>query len=451
MEIELKPVPWPSFFADETLPLILPEEYDRRMNALYESAGVDWVAVYADREHYANLTFLLNFDPRFEEALLLLGKDGKRILLVGNEGLIYLSVLGTAVEVELCQSFSLNAQPRDTAPNLKKVLTRLGVNSNQTVALAGWKYLEPEETGDVNRPSFVPAFIVECFDSVANKVVDCTRLLMHPENGLRTLNSAAQIAAFEWAARQASAAVFRIVRGARPGMSEMQAMRLMDYCGLPMSMHPIFVAGTGPLNGMRSPGGNKIAYGDGVSTAVGYWGSLVCRAGMMLGEVDESFFQSIAAPYFKAISTWYQTMRLGITGDEVFNTISQTFEGSILRSTLNPGHLISLDEWQHSPIRPGSTERIRSGMVFQSDIIPSPMPAGRMMNCEDTVAIADETLRAGLKAEYPQLWDRVTQRREFMTHFLGIQLAEELLPLTDGTLYLPPFWLVPNLVCVIAR
>jgi hypothetical protein len=36
-----------------------------------------------------------------------------------------------------------------------------------------------------------------------------------------------------------------------------------------------------------------------------------------------------------------------------------------------------------------------------------------------------------------------------MCQGLGIQLAEELLPLSDSTAYLPPFWLAPDLVCAV--
>jgi len=43
------------------------------------------VAVYADREHFANIAFLSGFEPRFEEALLLLGPDRRHVLMVGNE------------------------------------------------------------------------------------------------------------------------------------------------------------------------------------------------------------------------------------------------------------------------------------------------------------------------------------------------------------------------------
>ena len=43
------------------------------------------VVVYADREHSANLAYLTGFDPRFEEALLIVGPAGDPTLLVGNE------------------------------------------------------------------------------------------------------------------------------------------------------------------------------------------------------------------------------------------------------------------------------------------------------------------------------------------------------------------------------
>jgi hypothetical protein len=48
------------------------------------------VLVYADREHFANLTWLVNYDPHFEEGLLVLGRNGQRTLIVGNEGLGHL-------------------------------------------------------------------------------------------------------------------------------------------------------------------------------------------------------------------------------------------------------------------------------------------------------------------------------------------------------------------------
>ena len=47
--------------------------------------GFDRLVVYADREHSANLAFLTGFDPRFEEAMLVVGPAGDPLILVGNE------------------------------------------------------------------------------------------------------------------------------------------------------------------------------------------------------------------------------------------------------------------------------------------------------------------------------------------------------------------------------
>jgi hypothetical protein len=452
MNIVLKQVPMPEFqFVEETL-LVPGEEYERRLAALVEAAGSDWVLVFGDREHYANLTYLVNYDPRFEEGLLVLGSNGKRVLVVGNEGMGYLPILPATVEVELCQTFSLNSQPRSKVPRLKDVLVKIGISAGQSVSVVGWKYLESYETDDDQAPAFIPTFYIDVLRGLVGpggNLVDATWLMMHPEKGQRATNSADQIAAFEWGARNTSAAVFSILRGTRPGMSEMQAMQLMHYAGQPLTMHPIFVSGKGDINGLRSASAKIIEYGDAVSTGLGYWGSLSCRAGMLLGQPDPSYFERVAVPYFKVVVTWHQTIRLGVPGKAVFQAVTQAFEGSGLHSALNPGHLTSFEEWLSSPIRPDSEEKIRSGMVLQSDIIPTPLPAGQLINCEDTVAVADVPLRAELKANYPALWGRVERRRQMMNVALGIRLAEELLPLTDGTAYLPPFWLASEMVCAV--
>ena len=45
------------------------------------------------------------------------------------------------------------------------------------------------------------------------------------------------------------------------------------------------------------------------------------------------------------------------------------------------------------------------------------------------------------------MWQRIQARRRLMMDELGLHLAEEILPLSDGAAYLPPFWLAPELVC----
>jgi len=69
-------------------PEIPPPLYANRVERLRERAEVrryDRLVIYADREHSANLAYLTGFDPRFEEALLVLGSEGQPAILVGNE------------------------------------------------------------------------------------------------------------------------------------------------------------------------------------------------------------------------------------------------------------------------------------------------------------------------------------------------------------------------------
>ncbi len=453
MKITLNAIRFPTFATvQEERPSIPASEYVTRLEALYERAQCDWVVVYGDREHYANLVYLANLDPRFEEALLLLGPEDQRYLVLGNEDSGYTSVVPYEIETLLCQSFSLPGQKRDSAPRLDLVLHAAGLRPGDTVGVVGWKYLEPPECSDPGEPAFVPAFILRAIRQVIlpqGRLRDITSLVTHPEGGLRSANSAAQIAAFEWAARLSSAGVFNILRGSRPGMTEYDACRLMNYAGYELSVHPILASSKTALNGLRSPTAKIIDYGDAISCAIGLWGSLSCRAGLMVGSPIQSFFDQVISPYFTAVATWYQTVHIGIDGGTVSRAVSEAFGPSRVGPALNPGHLGSFDEWSHTPIRPGSPDRLCSGAVFQVDIIPTPMLPGEALNCEDTVAIADAGLRAELRAHYPEMWQRIQARRELIIEQIGIPLAEEILPLTDGTACLPPFWLADRLVCTV--
>jgi hypothetical protein len=434
-------------------PPIPADEYAHNCAALYDAAGADWVVVYGDREHAANLSFLCGFDPRFEEALLLLGPGGRRVLVVGNEGLGYVGVVPIAVEVSLAQSLSLLGQDRGSAPRLGGLLAELGIAEGQQVAVVGWKYLIASETNDPSAPAFVPAFLVDLLRRLVGpggRLFDATHLLMHSSTGLRAISSVAQIAIAEWAATRAASAVMRIIKGTRPGMSEREAASLMGYEGDPLTCHMMLSADSGPIVGLRSPRARRIAEGDGVTTAIGFRGSLCSRAGLVRATADAAFSEQFVAPYFQMLSSWWQAIRIGVSGGELHATVMAACAGSAIRPALNPGHLTADDEWVHSPVRPGSKEQIASGMLFQCDIIPTPLPAGQALNCEDTLAIADGALRAALQAGHPELWQRVQQRRQFMREALGITLAEEILPLSNTAAYLPPFWLQSELVCTVA-
>jgi hypothetical protein len=438
--IRLEEIGVPELLVPERQPVVPREEYERRIAALRERVDADAIVVYGDREHFANLSFLCGIDPRFEEALLVLG-DGRPALVLGTEGLALAAFAQIDADVLHCPSLGLMGQDRSQGLRLDEALRRAGVRGR--TAIVGWKYFEPEERLGIA----APAFLVD----LLGDPVDATAALMSPRDGLRTVSSAEQIAAFEWAAARASRAVFDVVRAARPGMTEREAVAAMGYAGEQLSAHVMSASGPG-LVGLRSPGDRRLERGDPMSLAIGYWGGLCCRAGVLDDDArglrggpsppqarawaDEYLERAIS--YWRAIAVWWESIRIGAEGGEIDARIR-----GLVEPALNPGHLGHLDEWVHSPIRPGSTDPIRSGMLLQCDVIPA-WPA----NCEDTLAVADAELRAALDLE---LLARIEARRAFMRERLGIELADEVLPLSAAPAYFPPFWLSADRALVKVR
>lgn len=450
MRIELAHVPAPTFGASERPPTVGADELGRLCDETLRRAGTDWVVVHADREHAANLVFLTGFDPRFEEAALVLGPGGVRTLLVGNEGVSYARVAPLACDVVLAQSFSLMGQDRTVSPRLDDVLRGLGLGAGAAVGIVGWKHLGPDEVDDPTRPAFVPAMLVDAVAAVTGRApLDVTHVLMHPATGLRAVNSADRIAAFEWAAVRAGEAVRRIVAGTRPGMSEFAAAGLMGFEGEPLSAHVMLATGRDAIVGLRSPSAKRIAEGDAATTAIGYWGGLSCRAGLVAHAEEGAFLDEVVRPYFGAIATWYASVRLGVAGGAVHERVTRAFDGARFGSMLNPGHQVSIEEWLHTAIRPGSADVIASGNAYQIDIIPSPLAPGEALNCEDTVAIADVALRDELAERHPDVWARIVARQAFLRDTLGLEVADEVLPLSATPAHLAPFWLDAETACVV--
>jgi len=439
------------------LPRIAAAEFARRRAALCEAVGTDWIAVYGDREHFANIAFLCGFDPRFEEALLLLAED-RALLAVGNEGAVYAELAAHGVEIVLCPSLSLMGQDRRRGQTVPALLRGAGIQKGDSVGVVGWKTFAPEEWESPTPAIAAPAFFVDALRDAAGDpelVTDATGALMSSAGGLRAGNGADQLAAFEWAAARASACVARITTSARPGLTELDAVAAMGYAGEPLSAHVMFASGPEVAIGLRSPTERPLELGDAVTTAVGFWGGLSARAGLLahgpedLSAESDGYLEQMAVPYWRAIATWYETVRIGIGGAEIQGAVEEALAGAFAPA-LNPGHLIHLDEWLDSPVYPGSTETLVSGMALQCDIIPDTTRPGWAANCEDTVAVADEALRAELSKRHPEAWSRVLARRRFLEEHLGIDIADELLPLSSTPARFSPFWLSPGFALVYA-
>ena len=91
-QARLVDVALPDFGMPVTEPLLPPSIYaDRveRLRAAMDERGYDHVVVWGDREHSANIAYLTGFDPRFEEAVLIVGPTNgpasDPAILLGNE------------------------------------------------------------------------------------------------------------------------------------------------------------------------------------------------------------------------------------------------------------------------------------------------------------------------------------------------------------------------------
>ena len=424
-------------------------EFEARIAALQAAVDADWIVVYGDREHNANLIFLCNLDPRFEEALLVIGPH-TRTLVLGKEDVGYVPIVPIEVDVVLCPTFSLMGIDRGGGPTFEQTLRDLGIGGGAQIGVVGWKALLPQEWNGRTPAIFVPAFFVDTLREIAGEsgtVFDATTALTSPRTGLRTVSSADQIAVFEWGASRCSAWVHAIIGAARPGASEHDAFRAAEWSGEPLSLHPVFASGPDVAVGLRSPSSRRLELGDAAVACIGLWGGNCARGGIVAGSAgdltaaSEGYLERLAMPYWRAIATWYETLAVGIAGAEVFDTVTALLAAEEFASSLNPGHLIHYEEWLDSPIRAGSDDPIASGMVLQSDIIPTGIRPGWTVNCEDTVAIADAALRSELETRHPALWARVRARQEYRRSQLGIPLRDEVLPLSCTAAYFRPFWL----------
>jgi hypothetical protein len=149
----------------------------------------------------------------------------------------------------------------------------------------------------------------------------------------------------------------------------------------------------------------------------------------------------LVGPYFEAVAEWYGALRIGQTGGALHEIIQRRLGDPFFGIFLNPGHQLHLDEWVNSPIAPGSTIELRSGMALQVDIIPATGTEYFTTNIEDGIALADAGLRAELATRYPQTWERIQARRRFMEDALGIALHPDVLPFSNIAAWLPPFLL----------
>ncbi|MCC6457763.1 MAG: M24 family metallopeptidase [Caldilineaceae bacterium] len=436
-------------------PSIPAAQYEDRINAMRsraEANQVDVIVVYADREHSANLAFLTGFDPRFEEALLLIAGGQRPLLLVGNEGWDYAAVSPVELDVQLYQPFSLLGQDRSRSKPLAEIMGSMGIRKGTRVGVVDWKYFDEDAGADAPLWINAPAYLVDMLRQLTGEpVLNVTDWLMDEADGLRAVNSVEQLASFEFSATSISNAMRRLLRALQPGRAEIEVMRAAQLPGLPHSMHPIIISGPRTALSLASPSMRRLQLGDPVSCALGVWGALNARAGFLVHDASElppaiqDYVDRLVKPYFAAVAEWYSTVGIGVTGGEMYALVKRHLGDPFFGVGLNPGHLIHLDEWVNSPIFAGSTQELRAGMALQVDIIPATHSPYFSTNIEDGIALADAPMRQAFATQFPEAWGRIQARRNFMEDKLGIKLKPEVLPFSNLSAHLTPYLLSPNM------
>ncbi|MES2915032.1 MAG: hypothetical protein V4753_07930 [Pseudomonadota bacterium] len=454
----LQRMDWPDNGTPDLPPVFSLPEAEARLQAVRAAmarAGHAALVIYGDREHAANLHWLTGFDPRFEEAVMVV-TEGDALLIAGNECLAYTVVsplvVAGLVRTGLCASLSLPSQPRDSR-RLWEWLNGI-IPAASSVGAVGWKWFEAEELPPGADPTLaldIPAFVADPLRDRAARVENATALFMHPGHGLRARASVDDIARLEFSNHMAASALRRMVFAFQEGTTDFAAVEAARIGGLPLGCHVTFAMGDTP--GLSGPIGDRIVKGRPASFNIAHWGANICRAGWMArgaGDLPASaagYLEELVFPYARAMSDWCAMMRPGVPGGSVWAMIHDRLPPEF-GVTLNPGHLIGLDEWMSSPIMQGSVIPLASGMAMQMDVIPA-HPRWGSTRMEDGYVLADEQLRAALARAHPNVARRSAARAEFMGRVIGMEVPASLLPLADTCGIIAPWLLDPAQVVVL--
>lgn len=457
-DIELRKTPAPPSFTD-VAPVPLSDETilarKSRLLARMADEGFDALVIYADKEHGGNFEYLTGFVPRFEEALLVLHASGEASLILGNENLKmakHCRIPAAALHTPL---FSLPDQPMGNDRPLAAVLGEAGLAPAAKVGLVGWKMFTSGAAD--NRLCFdLPWFMVDAVKRCVSPqaALENAAHLFIGDGGVRTVNGANEIAHYEYGANLASGCILAALDAVAPGVREVELGALLSAEGQYHSVVSIAAAGERFQKANFYPTWKRLERGQPLSLTTGFRGGLSSRTGFIIEDEAElpaaqsDYLTRVVKPYFAAVVTWLEQIRIGMPGGELYALIERALPKDRYGWHLNPGHLCAEEEWMSSPIYAGSPRRLCSGMILQIDIIPS-VPGYTGTSCEEGVALADAALRAQIAADYPALWSRIAARRAYIRDVLNIDLPDEVIPLSSAVAYLRPFLLAreKSLVC----
>ena len=454
--ISLQEINLPEFGKCAELPEIPPSVFEQRFTATIaqmKELGYEFLLVFADREHNANLQYLTNLDPRFEEALLLIDTHGNRKLLLGNECMGYTRIVPIPLDFELYQPFSLMGQDRSKSRELKTIFTEFGIHTGSKIGCAYYKTMDEKNKKLLE----IPAYLADTVKRLIGKtgiLTNANGIFMDNKTGLRHHNCLEELVRMEWASCRSSESIKNVVKNVKVGMREYELAAFYRTDGLTLNCHPMVSTGEKAKIGLSSPSAKQVELGDAFTSALGIQGSLTCRAGFVaenneqLPEHTREFFEAFWRNYFETVVTWYENIGIGVKTATVCKKVEAVRDKNLFDFAVNTGHTIHLEEWLNSPFTKDSKIELYSTMALQMDIIPVSKGAFVCANMEDGVVLADAELRAAWAERFPASWQRIVARRNFMINTLGIKIKEEVLPMSNIPAYYAPYFLNHTLVAV---
>lgn len=420
------------------------EDYQLRLGALtsrMREKSVTHVLIYGDRENFAHIEYFSGYDCRFEEALLIVDDGGRISIAAGNEGISQTYPIPYDVTVYLYQNFSLQGQPRDRSERLSVILGKCGITKESKVGVVGYKYFNP---GDIStEPDYtfdIPVYILDEIYEAADKkaVVNFTREITGFPDGIRmTIRTAKEIAWIENAGNHTAAVAQRMLKSLKPGMSEREAA-ISGCSGFgPVTIHPIVNFGAEKVRiGVASPTDRTLEAGDVCGLCYATRGNLTSRVGVAAYD-GESVKEELKPHmdfyryYWETLAMWLENVRVGAKCGELYEMAANRLGKPEYGMTLNPGHYSGSDEWNNSPFFRNSPYTILNGSHIQVDMIASRTQPVMTAICEDCIVVADAALQEKLREEYPKVYGRVTERRKMIREELGIQLHDDVLPMSN--------------------
>lgn len=439
-ESELKQIA----LTDETMQ----ERYAKVLDQMKKN-NLSTLVIYEDLEHGSNFEYLTGFLTRFEEGVLILHDDGKVFYLLGNENLKLMDHARLEGELVHVPHFSLPDQPMEPDVSFDAILTERMIKQDKKIGVVGWKLFTGTKE-DGNQLFDVPHYIVDRLQNLAGKdKVQNTTALFIGQEGVRTTNNANEVVHYEFGAALASSRMIKTLNAIELGMTEWELGGYLNAYGQPNSVVTIAATGERFEKANIYPSEKTVKSGDKLSLTVGYKGGLQSRGPIAvldeteLPEEHQDYLDKVVKPYFTAVVAWLEQVHVGMKGKEVYELISEVLPKDVYGWELNPGHLTADEEWMASPVKPHSETPLRSGMLFQVDIIPS-VKGYPGVSAEGGIILADETLRKDIKTTYPEVWKRMESRRAYVTDVLGIDIHEDILLSGNATPYLRPFALAKD-------